>query len=126
MYKRQYQTCMSHTKEFLKWKFKVSDIDIKKIDYAFLNDFEFYLRTEKSCNNNSAVKYLKNFGKIIRICLANGWLDKDPYLNYQSKFNEVTRVFLNEDELENPVSYTHLDVYKRQNVKYLVYPTTNC
>ena len=97
----RYQTCMSHTKEFLKWKFKVSDIDIKKIDYAFLNDFEFYLRTEKSCNNNSAVKYLKNFGKIIRICLANGWLDKDPYLNYQSKFNEVTRVFLNEDELEN-------------------------
>ena len=97
----RYKTCMSHTKAFLKWKFKVSDIDIKKIDYAFLNDFEFYLRTEKSCNNNSAVKYLKNFGKIIRICLANGWLDKDPYLNYQSKFNEVTRVFLNEEELEN-------------------------
>lgn len=96
----RYKTCMSHTKAFLKWKFKVSDIDIKKIDYAFLNDFEFYLRTEKSCNNNSAVKYLKNFGKIIRICLANGWLDKDPYLNYQSKFNEVTRVFLNEEELE--------------------------
>ena len=43
---------------------------------------------------------MKNFGKIIRICLANGWLDKDQYLNYQSKFNEVTRVFLNEDELE--------------------------
>ena len=97
----RYQTCISHAKEFLKWKFKISDIDIKKIDYAFLNDFEFYLRTEKSCNNNSAVKYLKNFGKIIRICLANGWLDKDPFLNYQSKFNEVTRVFLNEEELES-------------------------
>lgn len=96
----RYKTCMSHTKAFLKWKFKTNDIDIKKIDYAFLNDFEFYLQTEKGCNNNSAVKYLKNFGKIIRICLANGWLDKDPYLNYQSKFNEVTRVFLNEDELE--------------------------
>lgn len=96
----RYNTCLSHTQEFLKWKFNTSDIDIKKIDYAFLNDFEFYLRTEKSCNNNSAVKYLKNFGKIIRICLANGWLDKDPYLNYHSKFNEVTRVFLNEKELQ--------------------------
>lgn len=100
----RYQTCISHTKEFLKWKFKSSDIDIKKIDYAFLNDFEFYLRTEKSCNNNSAVKYLKNFGKIIRICLANGWLDKDPYLNYNSKFNEVTRVFLNEKELKTLIN----------------------
>lgn len=100
----RYQTCISHTKEFLKWKFNTSDIDIKKIDYAFLNDFEFYLRTEKDCNNNSAVKYLKNFGKIIRICLANGWLDKDPYLNYHSKFNEVTRVFLNENELQTLIN----------------------
>ncbi len=100
----RYQTCINHTKEFLKWKFNISDIDIKKIDYAFLNDFEFYLRTEKSCNNNSAVKYLKNFGKIIRICLANGWLNKDPYLNYNSKFNEVTRVFLNEKELQTLIN----------------------
>lgn len=96
----RYKTCLSHVQEFLKWKFNTSDIDIKKIDYAFLNDFEFYLRTEKDCNNNSAVKYLKNFGKIIRICLANGWIDKEPYLNYTSKFNEVTRVFLNEEELQ--------------------------
>lgn len=96
----RYKTCISHTREFLKWKFNLSDIDVRKIDYAFLNDFEFYLRTEKSCNNNSAVKYIKNFGKIIRICLANGWIERDPFINYHSKFNEVTRQFLNEQEIE--------------------------
>ncbi|UEQ76274.1 site-specific integrase [Chryseobacterium arthrosphaerae] len=96
----RYKTCLSHTKEFLEWKYHKSDIDIKKIDYAFLNDFEFYLRTEKSCGNNSAVKYLMNFGKIIRNCLANGWIDKNPYLNYDSTFKEVDRVFLNNDEIE--------------------------
>ncbi len=96
----RYKTCISHTKEFLKWKFNLSDIDVRKIDYAFLNDFEFYLRTEKSCNNNSSVKYIKNFGKIIRICLANGWIERDPFINYHSKFNEVTRQFLNEQEIE--------------------------
>ncbi|WP_317225045.1 phage integrase SAM-like domain-containing protein [Chryseobacterium aahli] len=96
----RYKTCLSHIKEFLKWKFNLSDIDIKKIDYTFLNDFEFFLRTEKSCNNNSAVKYIKNFGKIIRSCLANGWMERNPFLNYNSNCNEVTRVFLNEQELE--------------------------
>ncbi|MFY1047566.1 site-specific integrase [Chryseobacterium sp. GP-SGM7] len=96
----RYKTCLSHIREFLKWKFNLSDIDLKKIDFAFLNDFEFYLRTEKSCNNNSAVKYLKNFGKIVRICIASGWIERDPFLNYSSSFNEVTRVFLNEQELE--------------------------
>ena len=96
----RYKTCLKHTKAFLKLKYNISDIDIKKIDYAFLNDFELFLRTEKFCNNNSAVKYIKNFGKIIRICIANGWIDRDPFLNYNSTFNEVTRVFLNEEEIE--------------------------
>ena len=96
----RYKTTIKHTKEFLKWRYNISDIEIKKIDYGFLNDFEFFLRTEKSCNNNSAVKYIKNFGKIIRICLANGWMERDPFLNYHSKFDEVTRMFLNDDEIE--------------------------
>lgn len=96
----RYRTCLSHIKDFLRWKFNLSDIDVAKINYAFINDFEFFLRTEKSCNNNSSVKYIKNFGKIVRNCLANGWLDKDPFLKYHSSYNEVTRVYLNEQELE--------------------------
>ncbi len=95
----RYKTCLSHTQEFLVWKYNLSDIDIKKVDYCFLNDFEMFLRTEKKCNNNSAVKYIKNFGKIIRICIANGWLEKDPFVHYSSTFTEVTRAFLNEEEI---------------------------
>lgn len=96
----RYKTCLSHTQEFLLWKYNLSDIDIKKVDYAFLNDFEMFLRTEKKCNNNSAVKYVKNFGKIIRICLANEWIEKDPFVNYSSTFIEITRGFLNDEEIE--------------------------
>ncbi|WP_238476826.1 phage integrase SAM-like domain-containing protein [Chryseobacterium potabilaquae] len=83
----------------MRWKYKISDIDIQKIDYAFLNDFELFLRTERLCNNNSAVKYIRNLGKVIRICIANGWIQKDPFVNYHSKIKEVTRVFLNESEM---------------------------
>lgn len=95
----RYKTCLSHTEEFLKWKFNVSDIEITEIDHAFISDFEFFLRTEKSCANNSAVKYIKNFGKIIRICMANKWLTYDPFLCYDSKFVEVQRHFLDDAEL---------------------------
>ncbi|AZI22505.1 site-specific integrase [Chryseobacterium taklimakanense] len=95
----RYKTCLGHTQEFLKWKFNVSDIEITQIDHAFISDFEFFLRTEKACANNSAVKYIKNFGKIIRICMANKWLTYDPFLCYDSKFVEVQRQFLDEAEL---------------------------
>jgi hypothetical protein len=38
----RYKTCLSHIKEFLKWKFNISDIEITEIDHAFIYDFEFF------------------------------------------------------------------------------------
>jgi site-specific recombinase XerD len=96
----RYETTLKHTRNFLEWKYKVSDVDIKQIDHDFITSYEFYLRSERKCANNSAVKYIKNFKKIIRICLASGWLDKDPFVNYKSKVKQVDRVFLNQDELQ--------------------------
>jgi site-specific recombinase XerD len=77
----------------------VNDISINKIDYAFVTEFEFYLRSVKKCNNNTAVKYVRNFRKIIKICLDNDWLDKDPTTRYEGKMKEVERDFLTEEEL---------------------------
>jgi site-specific recombinase XerD len=96
----RYKTSLKHTVDFLQWKYKVSDIDITKIDHSFVTEYEFYLRSVKKCANNTAVKYIKNFGKIIRICIANGWIDKSPFVNYKSKVKEVERVFLVEEELQ--------------------------
>ena len=96
----RYKTSLKHTIDFLKWKYNVSDIDIKKIDHVFVTEYEFYLRSVRKCANNTAVKYIKNFGKIIRICLANGWIEKNPFANFKSKVKEVERVFLVEEELE--------------------------
>jgi len=63
-------------------------------------EYEFYLRSERKCANNSAVKYIKNFGKIIRICIANRWLIYDPFLNYKNKIKTVDRVYLTTGELQ--------------------------
>lgn len=96
----RYTTSLKHTIEFMQWKYNISDIDITKIDHAFITDYEFWLRSVRNCANNTAVKYIKNFNKIIKICLANDWLDKNPFANYKSKVKEVERVYLNEDEIQ--------------------------
>jgi len=96
----RYETSLKHTQNFLIWQYKVSDIDIIDIDHDFITNYEFYLRSEKKCANNSAVKYIKNFKKIVRICLASGWLVCDPFINYKAKVKQVDRVFLNPDEIQ--------------------------
>ena len=97
----RYTTSLKHTIEFMQWKYKISDIDITKIDHAFITDYEFWLRSVRNCANNTAVKYIKNFNKIIKICLANDWLDKNPFANYKSKVKEVERVYLTEKEIQS-------------------------
>ena len=96
----RYKTSLSHTIAFLKWKYNIVDIDIKKIDNAFISDYDFYLRSVHKCNNNTTIKYLKNFGKIVRICMANGWMTQNPFANYKPKVREVERAFLSDAEIE--------------------------
>jgi site-specific recombinase XerD len=100
----RYNTSLKHTKAFLEWKYKISDIEISKIDHAFITEYEFYLRSVRNCCNNTAVKYIKNFSKIIKICLANEWLDKNPFSNYKSTVREVERVYLSEIEIQNIIN----------------------
>ena len=64
----RYETSLKHTANFLKWKYKISDIDIRKIDHEFITSYEFYLKTVCNCWHTTS-KYIKNFGKIIRICI---------------------------------------------------------
>ena len=102
----RYKTSLSHTIQFLKWKYKVGDIDIRKINHEFVTDYDFFLRSVRNCANNTTVKYIKNFKKIIRISIANGWLDKDPFAKYKAKLKVVERVFLYEEELQTVLEKT--------------------
>ena len=96
----RYKTSLKHTQEFIHWKYKTSDIDIKAIDHAFIMDYDFWLRSVRKCANNTAVKYIKNFKKIIKLCMAHGWLNKDPFLGYKANLKAVERPFLSKEEIQ--------------------------
>ncbi len=77
----RYETCYKHLSNFMKEKYRKNDVPINDVTPMFINDFEFYLKTTRKCAHNTTTKYIKNFKKIIRIALANGWLKKDPFAN---------------------------------------------
>ena len=97
---KRYETSLRHTQAFLKYQYGVSDINIRKIDNAFVSDYDFYLRSIRKCANNSTLKYIRNFGKIIRICLSNGWIVANPFTNYKGKTKIIDRVYLSAEELQ--------------------------
>lgn len=96
---QRYQTSLQHTRDFLIWKFKEKDIDLKKLNFKFITDYEFYLKSVRKCGHNSTMKYLANFKEIVLICVKNDWLEKDPFFAYKMQKREVDRSALTEKEL---------------------------
>lgn len=96
----KYNTTLAHTIGFLQWKFGRDDIEMTKLDYQFINDFSFWLKSQKKCNHNTTIKYLANVRKIVNLSIKNGWLIKDPFLGFKMAKKEVVRDFLNDEELQ--------------------------
>ena len=97
---KKYETAYKHAKNFLAYKFKLNDIPIERVNHSFITNFEFYLKSVKNCNHNSTLKYIKNFKKIVIIALSNGWIDKDPFINYKVHVKSVEREFLTKEEIQ--------------------------
>jgi site-specific recombinase XerD len=100
----RYKITLRHLQNFLESKYGLKDIHINEIDFAFIMDFDFYLRTVRKCQNNASVKYVKNFRKIFNICLANEWVTSDPFKKYKSKTIVAERDYLTEHELHDIIS----------------------
>jgi site-specific recombinase XerD len=96
----RYRTSLKHTQAFMKWKYRVADIDITKLNYEFIHHYEFWLKSVRKCDHNTTVKYLSNFKKIVNICIKNGWLVRDPFVGFKLTKREVERPFLTEEELD--------------------------
>ena len=96
----KFDTSINRLKEYIRSCYHCDDIMLAELDGQFIRDFDFWLKTEKHCQNNSALKHLKNLKKVVRIALANDWIKKDPFYGIHFKQEEVNVEFLSREELD--------------------------
>lgn len=112
----RYITTLKHIKSFVLHRYKCYEFKLKDVNHEFITEFDFYMRTVKKCSNNTTVKYIMNFRKIIKLALANAWLDKDPFVNYKKKIHKVDRGYLTAEELET-ISKKSLGIKRIEQVR---------
>ena len=96
----RYETTLAHTKKFLLYKYGKEDMDVKKLDYSFINEFAFWLKAIRNCNQNSTIKYLSNFKKIVNFCIQSGFIMRNPFVGFKLVKKEVVREILSKEDLE--------------------------
>ena len=96
----KFDTSINRLKEYIRSCYHRDDIMLAELDGQFIRNFDFWLKTEKHCQNNSALKHLKNLKKVVRIALANDWIKKDPFYGIHFKQEEINVEFLSREELD--------------------------
>ncbi len=99
-YRRHIRT-RDHLADFVQKEYKMKDIFLKEIDLKFINRFHHFLKTQKIGNQNTVTKYVVNFKKIMRIAVANNWVNQDPFYHWKAKWKKVERDILTELELRS-------------------------
>jgi len=102
----KFKEAKMHVENFLKASYKKSDILLEAIKSNFLNDFDFYLKTEKNHQQITINKSIQRVQKIIKLAVAEGFLKKDPFMLYRPKRVELKVIFLTDEELKALENYT--------------------
>ncbi len=96
---RRYESCKRYLAELIRQKYGKDDLPLAEVNGELVRAFEFYLKTEKECQQNTVIRYMKCLKKITNLALANEWIAKDPFIGIKFHEKEVIREFLTMDEL---------------------------
>ena len=96
---RRYESCKRYLAELIRQKYDKEDLPLTEINGELVRAFEFYLKTEKECQQNTVIRYMKCLKKITNLAIANEWISKDPFVGIKFHEKEVIREFLTMDEL---------------------------
>jgi len=95
-----------HLQDFIVWKFKSKDIQFKELKSTFLDEFDYYLKTEKNFQQSTINKAVQRFRKVVKYAIADDFLDKDPFLLYKPRVIKKEVVFLTRKELKSLEDYS--------------------
>lgn len=89
----------NHLAAFIQFKFKRDDMEFADLNLEFVKDFEFYLRTVRDCSNNTTLKYIANFKKIVIRAIDKEIINKDPFKNFKGRKTKMIKKPLTTQEL---------------------------
>ena len=75
------------------------DVRLVDLNRKFIADFDYYMKSVDGNSHNTTTKYCKNLKTILNLALLNGWLDKNPFLQFKTVYKLNQKVYLSQYEL---------------------------
>src|SRR5690606_35701279 len=98
-YKR-FEILYGKCEEFVKFKFKSSDLLLEDLRLNFIVEFEHYLRTVQKIGHNTSMKYAKDLKQVMKYGVMLEYMSSNPFELFQCSYKKVKREFLDQEELD--------------------------
>lgn len=96
---KKYLLTRRRVEDFIKVKYKVSDMLLNRMTITFAADFEHYLRTVHNLSTNVLSKDIQFLKKIITLAFNSGIIKHHPFAMHTVKKVKINRGFLTNDEI---------------------------
>ena len=91
--------------EFIKCRYKKSDVKLKQLDLKFIKDLEYYWKTEKKLRQATIYRSMQRVKKIIQFAIDENYLQKNPFSLYKNKKYKGAIVYLTDVELKKLMNH---------------------
>ncbi|WP_111310040.1 site-specific integrase [Confluentibacter sediminis] len=98
---KNYYTTHKYILLFLKEKYRTTDMFLSELGYKFIIDFERFLRHQNNMGNNTVMKHIERLRKMVSLAFKMEWLDKDPFMKFEARYEKKERDFLTLEELQS-------------------------
>ena len=95
----RYKSMMRYLSEMISEKYLVDDLPLSEFNGEVVRSYEVFLKTKKDLSQNTLIRYMKALKKITNRCIANDWMQKDPFAGIKFREEPTEPDFLTLEEL---------------------------
>ena len=97
---QKYIQVYKHLKKYLTEKHGVSDIPFVKLDYSFIEAYDYYMKVDKQFLPKTVSFHMKPLRTIVKRAMSKGLLLQNPFFNYRPEREIIKRRWLSVEEIE--------------------------
>jgi integrase len=96
----KYKNTILRLKQFLKYKYKRTDVFLYELNYYFISEFEAFLKHKFDNSTTTCYKHYQRLTRIIHQAMHRGYLDKYPFENYKIRQPRKKIQYLTQEEID--------------------------
>lgn len=96
----KYKNTKRRLQQFIKFKYKTTDLFLYELNYQFISDFISYLKSEKDNGATTCFKHAQRLSRFINKAIQCGYIDKSPFTNFKIRLPQKAIQYLTQEEID--------------------------